>query len=65
MILNLKKKLGQHLLNNNSILEKIASNAIGSSVVIEIGPGTGNLTEYLLKNISLKKSGMQQISSIS
>ncbi len=54
MILNLKKKLGQHLLNNNSILEKIASNAIGSSVVIEIGPGTGNLTEYLLKNISLK-----------
>ena len=52
--MKLKKNLGQHLLNNQSILDKIAAMA-NTETVIEIGPGTGNLTEYLLKNINIKR----------
>lgn len=53
--MNLKKELGQHLLNNLSILEKISLMVGDAAVVVEIGPGTGNLTEYLLKNDYIEK----------
>ncbi len=45
----MKKGLGQHLLKDPSYLEKIAAavNPKPEEVVIEIGAGTGNLTEYL------------------
>ncbi|WP_439153072.1 16S rRNA (adenine(1518)-N(6)/adenine(1519)-N(6))-dimethyltransferase RsmA [Winogradskyella sp.] len=46
-----KKHLGQHFLNDENIAEKIA-NAIsldGYKDVLEIGPGMGVLTKYLLK----------------
>ena len=49
--LYLKKSLGQHFLKDESVLQKIA-NAIGDlsriNTVVEIGPGMGALTKYLL-----------------
>ncbi len=53
--MRLKKELGQHLLHNPVILQKIALMAQNAKIVMEIGPGTGNLTEYLLKNTYLEK----------
>ena len=49
-----KKKLGQNFLNNEEIIKKIAD--IGkvdkNTNIIEIGPGSGNLTKELLKKKS-------------
>lgn len=47
-----KKHLGQHFLKDEEIAEKIASTLSfkGYKNVIEIGPGTGVLTKYLLQN---------------
>lgn len=44
------RKLGQHFLYQEAILERIASSACGdhSETVIEIGPGPGTLTRHLL-----------------
>jgi len=51
-----KKRLGQHFLKDKGICEKIA-NLYGSQdiapKVVEIGPGMGALTEYLLKRTEL------------
>jgi 16S rRNA (adenine1518-N6/adenine1519-N6)-dimethyltransferase len=51
--LYLKKSLGQHFLKDESVLQKIAD-AIGDlsrfKTVVEIGPGMGALTAYLIKN---------------
>ena len=45
-----KKSLGQNFLIDKNILEKIANiTNIKDKIVLEIGPGTGNLTSYLLK----------------
>ena len=46
-----KKSLGQNFLNNKSILSKIVDTAdlTSKDIVLEIGPGTGNLTEIILK----------------
>ena len=45
-----KKSLGQNFLIDKYILEKIVDSAnIKNKTVIEIGPGTGNLTEQILK----------------
>lgn len=46
-----KKHLGQHFLNDESIAEKIANTLSfeGYKHVLEIGPGMGVLTKYLLK----------------
>ncbi len=46
-----KKHLGQHFLKDESIANEIAV-SISDSItnVLEIGPGTGMLTKYLLKN---------------
>ena len=49
-MLNLKKSLGQNLLIDKNILNKIAElSSIRGKVVFEVGPGTGNLTEIILK----------------
>ena len=47
-----KKSLGQNFLLNKEIINKIIDlgKITNESVVIEIGPGTGNLTEEILKN---------------
>lgn len=50
MFLFAKKSLGQHFLNSKHVLEQIieAANIKKGELVLEIGPGTGILTEALL-----------------
>ena len=51
MLTKPKKSLGQNFLIDNNILQKIV-NAVPinkSNEILEIGPGTGNLTDYLIK----------------
>ncbi len=46
-----KKSLGQNFLIDNNILKKIVSiTNIKNKNIIEIGPGTGNLTNEIIKN---------------
>ena len=46
-----KKSLGQNFLTDRNILEKIVGiTSIRDKTVLEIGPGTGNLTSFILKN---------------
>ena len=45
-----KKSLGQNFLTDKHILEKIVNIvSIKDKIILEIGPGTGNLTSYILK----------------
>ena len=45
-----KKSLGQNFLIDKKILEKIVNTTkIENETILEIGPGTGNLTSYILK----------------
>ena len=45
-----KKSLGQNFLTDNSIIDKITTiTSITDKNIIEIGPGTGNLTKAILK----------------
>ena len=46
-----KKSLGQNFLTDRIILEKIANiTNIKNKTILEVGPGTGNLTSLILKN---------------
>ena len=46
-----KKSLGQNFLIDREILEKIVNTtAIKNKNILEVGPGTGNLTSFILKN---------------
>ncbi len=47
-----KKSLGQHFLSDNNIIAKILGSiqAEASDRIIEIGPGTGALTKWLVQN---------------
>ena len=52
-----KKHLGQHFLTDETIAEKIANSLVLKDIknVLEIGPGMGVLTKYLLqRDINLK-----------
>jgi len=50
-----KKSLGQHFLNDLSIAKKIVESLSPCQNILEIGPGTGILTQFLLKkNNNLK-----------
>ena len=45
-----KKSLGQNFLTDRDILEKITSIVpIKDKHILEVGPGTGNLTSFILK----------------
>jgi|GEM_PF-3779515 len=47
------KSLGQHFLKDESVAEKIAGSLSGHlnySRVLEIGPGSGMLTQFILKD---------------
>ena len=45
-----KKSLGQNFLTDRKVLEKIANTAvIKDKTILEVGPGTGNLTSFILK----------------
>ena len=46
-----KKSLGQNFLTDRDILDKITSVCqIKDKTILEVGPGTGNLTSFILKN---------------
>ena len=47
-----KKSLGQNFLNDKNILKKIVDigNISENDKILEIGPGTGNLTAYIIKS---------------
>ena len=51
MFTKAKKSLGQNFLIDREVLEKIVSTVeIANKEILEIGPGSGNLTSYILKN---------------
>ena len=46
-----KKSLGQNFLTDRTVLEKIVNTTeIKNKTIFEVGPGTGNLTSFILKN---------------
>ena len=50
-MINAKKSLGQNFLTDRNILEKIVSiTEIKNKNILEVGPGTGNLTSFIFKN---------------
>ena len=50
MFIRAKKSLGQNFLIDRNVLDKIISTTkITNKVILEIGPGSGNLTTYILK----------------
>ena len=50
MYIKAKKSLGQNFLIDREVLEKIVSTIdIANKEILEIGPGSGNLTTYILK----------------
>lgn len=52
-----KKKFGQNFLRDENLLKKIVSKAqIKGKNVIEIGPGEGGLTKYLVKEAAMIKA---------
>jgi len=53
-----KKNLGQHFLNDKNIAQKIVESlqANGLNKVLEIGPGMGVLTQFLLQNKAYETS---------
>tara|TARA_B100000674_G_scaffold229792_1_gene188946 strand:- start:126 stop:911 length:786 start_codon:yes stop_codon:yes gene_type:complete len=49
-LIKAKKSLGQNFLIDKNIIEKITNTTkITNKIVLEVGPGTGNLTSYILK----------------
>ena len=45
-----KKSLGQNFLIDQVILDKIVNlTSIKNRTILEVGPGTGNLTSFILK----------------
>ena len=45
-----KKSLGQNFLTDRKVIEKIVNSAvIKDKTILEVGPGTGNLTSFILK----------------
>ena len=53
-----KKFLGQHFLKDLSVAQRIAE-TITTGRVLEIGPGMGVLTQYLLKNPNLQTTAIE------
>ena len=60
-----KKSLGQNFLIDKNILNKIVNCAdIENKTILEIGPGTGNLTSYILKQRPKKIIVIEKDSSL-
>ena len=50
-----KKSLGQNFLVDKKTLEKIANTTnIEGKIILEVGPGTGNLTSIIIKKKTKK-----------
>ncbi len=47
--INPKKSLGQNFLKDKNIIKKIVSNVSKDDYVLEVGPGTGQITKEILK----------------
>ena len=61
-----KKSFGQHFLTQDPIAERLASalHTDGCGAIVEVGPGKGILTKFLLKQgISRRSSGSQTLGS--
>ena len=51
MKIKAKKSLGQNFLINKEIIEKIVNcSIVKDKEILEVGPGTGNLTEEIIKS---------------
>ncbi len=49
-MLRLKKSLGQNFLSDKNVINKISSlDNLKNQIIVEIGPGSGNLTESIIK----------------
>jgi 16S rRNA (adenine1518-N6/adenine1519-N6)-dimethyltransferase len=49
-LIRAKKSLGQNFLTDRKVIEKIVNSAvIKDKTILEVGPGTGNLTSFILK----------------
>ena len=62
-----KKSLGQNFLNDKNIIDIIVNSGDikKNDIILEVGPGTGNLTERILskspkKYLQLKKTNFYQ-----
>ena len=45
-----KKSLGQNFLTDKNVIDKIINlTSIQNEIILEVGPGTGNLTSHILK----------------
>ena len=56
-----KKSLGQNFLNDKKILEKIVDlTSIKNKIIMEIGPGTGNLTSYIISRNPKRIYGIEK-----
>ena len=60
-IIKTKKKFGQHFLTNENIASKLVNEITSKENILEIGPGTGNLTSYIIKNKFGIKIGARKI----
>ena len=50
MYIKAKKSLGQNFLIDHNVLDQIVNTVeITNKEILEIGPGSGNLTNYILK----------------
>jgi 16S rRNA (adenine1518-N6/adenine1519-N6)-dimethyltransferase len=50
-LIKAKKSLGQNFLTDRNILEQITNvSKIEGKTILEVGPGTGNLTSFILRN---------------
>src|SRR3989344_3468050 len=58
----MRKKLGQHFLHNKAALQKIvdALSLHSGEIVIEVGPGHGELTEFLLRSDGIRVIGIEK-----
>ena len=55
MFIKPKKSLGQNFLIDRTVLEQIVDTVnIANKEVLEIGPGSGNLTTFIIKKKSQK-----------
>ena len=57
-LVHAKKFLGQHFLTDLSVAQRIAE-TLTSGRTIEIGPGMGVLTQYLLKNPAIQLTAIE------
>ena len=62
-----KKSLGQNFLSDKNIINKIVQieKINGASSILEIGPGTGNLTEFILKKKPKKITVVEKDNNLS